>query len=208
MDEQVPNSVELIDNHLDQFFDESDNIMVLDEIESRVIHSDVYIIPANEERSFNILLSCGMSALPMQIPEEIDAPAYAEVMILLPRDWSLDYDSFADERNYWPIRILKELSMLPHPDKTWLGYGHTYETEFADGVDFNSIILLNSNQLSDDFIFFESEEGPVEIFSVIPLYPEELEFKKTHGREALLEKFDEYDIDEVVDVNRANTCLS
>lgn len=208
MKSEVPNSVELIDSHIEKFFDKSENIKVMHEIDSEIIHSDVYIINANKERPYHILLSCGMSALPMDVPEEIDAVEFAELLILLPAEWNLEYESFSDEHNYWPVRILKELSKLPHPNKTWLGYGHTYETEFADNVGFNSVILLNSMILSDEFTYFDSKKGPVEIFSVIPLYPEELGFKKEYGRKALLEKFDEFKVDEVVDTNRPNTCLN
>lgn len=126
MKNYVPNSVELIDKHLDQFFDENEDIVVFDEIESDVIHRDVYFVKANEDRPYHILLSCGMSALPMKVPSDIDSSPYAEVMILLPKEWNLDYDSFENERNYWPIRLMKEIMILPHPDETWLGFGHTF----------------------------------------------------------------------------------
>jgi len=208
MKKQIPNSVELIDSHLDEFFDKSDDITVLDEIKSEIIHSDIYIIKANNDRPFNILLSCGMSALPMNVPDDIDASQHAEVMMLLPKDWNLNYDSFKDERNYWPFRILKELTKLPHENETWLGYGHTYdnEEEFAKGIGFCSVILLNSMELSQDFTQIELEDKVVEIFSVIPLYKEEVEYKKKYGRQKLFEKFEEFSIEEVVEIGRINTC--
>lgn len=209
---EIPNSVKLIDKHLDKFFNNSKEIEVLHEIESEVIHSDVYIIKANEERPFNILLTCGMSALPMNVPKDIDASRFAEVMMLLPIDWNLNYESFEDERNYWPIRILKELSKLPHMDNTWLGYGHTFghspeEKEFAKGVGFNSVILLESIELSRDFSIIKNRKKTVEIFTVIPLYIEELEFKMKFGTSKLLEKFEEICLEEIVQVGRRNLCL-
>lgn len=109
----IPNSVEIIDSHLDHFFDDNADIVVLDEIESELIHRDIYFIKATEDRPFHILLSCGMSAIPMKIPEDIESSELAEVMILLTKEWNLDYESFSDELNYWPIRIMKEL-MLYH----------------------------------------------------------------------------------------------
>lgn len=211
MKNSVPNSVELIDKHLDLFFDENDDIVVFDEIESDVIHRDVYFVKANEDRPYHILLSCGMSALPMKIPEDIDSSPYAEVMILLPKEWNLEYDSFKDERNYWPIRLMKEIMILPHPDETWLGFGHTFahedDEEFAERIGFNSVMLANSMELPDDFTQIELDNDEfVTIFTLIPLYKEELKFKKQNGATALLERFDQFGVEEIVKVGRPNIC--
>ena len=211
MKNSVPNSVELIDKHLDQFFDENDDIVVFDEIESDVIHRDVYFVKANEDRPYHILLSCGMSALPMKIPEDIDSSPYAEVMILLPKEWNLEYDSFKYERNYWPIRLMKEIMILPHPDETWLGFGHTFahedDEEFAERIGFNSVMLANSMELPDHFTQIELDNDEfVTIFTLIPLYKEKLEFKKQNGATALLERFDQFGIEEIVKVGRPNIC--
>ncbi len=94
MKNSIPNSVEIVDNHLDQFFDDEEDIVVFDEIESEVIHRDIFFIKANENRPYHILLSCGMSALPMKVPENVNSSPYAEVMFLLPKEWNLNYDSF------------------------------------------------------------------------------------------------------------------
>lgn len=211
MKNSVPNSVELIDKHLEQFFDENDDIVVFDEIESDAIHRDVYFVKANEDRPYHILLSCGMIALPMKIPEDIDSSPYAEVMILLPKEWNLEYDSFKDERNYWPIRLMKEIMILPHPDETWLGFCHTFahedDEEFAERIGFNSVMLANSMELPDDFTQIELDNDEfVTIFTLIPLYKEELEFKKQNGATALLERFDQFGVEEIVKVGRPNIC--
>lgn len=212
MKKNIPNSVEIIDYHLDQFFGKDEDIVVLDEIKSEIIHRDIYIIKANENRPFHILLSCGMSALPMNIPNDIDSSEFCEVMMLLPKDWNINYESFDDERNYWPFRLIKELMMLPYSDKTWLGYGHTFgheeDEEFAEGVGFKSVLLANSMELSSEFTEIELENGKViDIYTLIPLYKDELEFKKENGTYSLLERFDEFGIEEVIKIGRENVCI-
>jgi hypothetical protein len=211
MSEKVPNSVQIVDSHLDQFFDENANIVVFDEIESETIHRDIFFIKAKEDRPYHILLSCGISALPMTIPEDIESSEFVEIMILLPKEWNLEYESFSDENNYWSIRIMKEIMILPHEKNTWFGYGHTYGheegEEFADGIGFNSIMLAYSMELSDDFTQIEIEnDKAVDIYTLIPLYKEELEFKKKNGASALLERFDKFGIEEIVRVGRKNVC--
>ncbi len=207
----IPNSVEIIDSHLDHFFDDNADIVVLDEIESELIHRDIYFIKATEDRPFHILLSCGMSAIPMKIPEDIESSELAEVMILLTKEWNLDYESFSDELNYWPIRIMKELMLLPHQNKTWLGFGHTFghedDEEFAEGVGFNSVMLAYSMELSADFTQIELENSElIDIYTLIPLYKEELEFKKQNSAYDLLERFDKFEIEEILNVGRKNVC--
>ena len=211
MNKNVPNSVEIIDNHLDQFFDENADIKVFDEIESETIHRDIYFIKASEDRPYHILLSCGMSALPMTVPKDVESSEFVEIMILLPKEWNLEHESFNDEKNYWPIRIMKEIMMSPHENKTWFGYGHTfgYEEgeEFAEGIGFNAVMLAYSLELSDDFTQIELENGKVvDIYTLIPLYKEELEFKKKKGISALLKRFDKFGIEEIVEIGRKNVC--
>ena len=210
MKNNIPNSVEIIDSHLDDFFPNDENILVFDEIESHIIHRDIYFIKADDNRPYHILLSSGMSALPMNVPEDYNEPFFAELMILLPKDWNLEYESFNDEKNYWPIRLMKEMMMLPHKNNTWLGFGHTFGfeegDEFAEGIGFNSIMLVYSMELSDNFTNINYENKSIQVYSMIPLYKEELEFKKINGANALLEKFDEFNIEEIVKIGRKNVC--
>lgn len=212
MKNKIPNSVEIIDSHLDDFFSTDADIVVFDEIESDIIHRDIFIIKPTDELPFNLLLSCGMSALPMNIPEGIDSSEFVELMFLLPEDWNLESEDLKDEQNYWPIRLMKEIMMAPHVNSSWFGFGHTYEyggdEEFASGVGFTAVILVSSMEISEEFTEIHLNNNKViDIYSLIPLYKEELEFKKQYGVNELLEKFDEYNIEEVLKIGRVNVCV-
>jgi len=68
-------------------------------------------------------------------------------------------------------------------------------------------MLANSMELSDDFTHIELDSDEVvTIFTLIPLYKEELEFKKQNGATALLERFDQFGVEEIVKVGRPNIC--
>jgi hypothetical protein len=203
----IPNSVEIIDEHLDSFFD-SEEVLVFHEKESEIVHSDIFIVKPAGDRNYNLLLTCGMSALPMKVPDDLDHLKFAEITMLLPKDWKLDYDDFADENNYWPIRALIQLSKYPHLNDTWFGYGHTIPFDGTHKVNhkFDSIILLESITLSDDFTYIETSEKEIYFYSAIPIYKEELEFKLEHGTDKLLELFQRHNIDEIVDVERKKVC--
>lgn len=204
---EVPDSFDLIDKHLSEFFDD-DEMLVMHEKESEVVHSDIYVIKPSEDRDYYIMVSSGMSALPMAAPDDSPDLAFAEVMILLPSDWNINYDDFSNENNYWPIRLLKQLSKYPHLNDTWLGWGHTVPLNDEHSVDhnFHSVLLLDSITLSEDFTIIKNKEKIVRVYSAIPLYKEEFDYVLQEGVGKLMGKFELNDIDEVVDINRINTC--
>ena len=206
-DSCIPNSVEIIDEHLDKFFD-SEEILVLHEKESEIVHTDIIIVKPGKNRKFNLLMTCGLSSLPMNVPVEIDYLKFAEITMLVPDNWKLNYEDFANEDNYWPIRILKQLSKYPHLNDTWFGYGHTIPLDDTHEVNhsFDSVILLESIELSEDFTYINTDKKEIYLYAAIPIYKEELEFQQEHGTDKLLELFEEFDIEEVIDINRKNVC--
>ena len=69
-------------------------------------------------------------------------------------------------------------------------------------------MLAHSMKLSNDFTQIDLEDKQVvAIYSIIPLYKEELEFKKKNGASALLERFDQYQVGEIVKIGRPNVCI-
>lgn len=79
--------------------------------------------------------------------------------------------------------------------------------EFAEEIGFNSIMLAHSMELSEEFTCIElADENTIDIYTMIPLYKEELEFKKKNGAMDLLELFDKFGIEEIIKVGRKNVC--
>lgn len=205
------NTLEIIDGHISKFFDDSE-ITVFHELVSDLIHVDIYLIKANDKRDYHILLTCGMSSLPMNVPEGFEELAFGEIMILLPDTWPLEHKDFEDENVYWPIRQLKELARFPHNYNTWLGFGHTVSNgnpaeNMSDNCNFRGSILLQSINLPENFSTIKSDDKDIHIYSMIPLYEEEMNFKLRKGTGKLLNKFIKNGVTEVVDINRVNTCL-
>ena len=94
---------------------------------------------------------------------------------------------------------------------TWLGEGHTVThgnppEPMADKNSFVGVILLPSVTLPEDFLTIRTNNKTINIYSMIPLYQEEMDYKLKYGLEGLLNKFDTYGIKEIIDINRTNTC--
>ena len=112
-----------IEQHIKNTFGEFEN--VFHELVSPDIHVDICVVPPSEERDYYTLVTMGMGAHRMNVPEELAEYKLerAELAIALPPDWKLDEESLKDERWYWPIGLLKVLARLPISGDTWLGFG-------------------------------------------------------------------------------------
>ena len=139
-----------------------------------------------------------MSALPMTLPEDVEGEynhlKRAELMMYIPKDWPTDDESFKDENNYWPVRLMKQLAKFPHQLNTWLGYGHTIPNTgsylpYADNTGLNGVAL---SMVSDDRSTMNTEDGTqINLYSLVPLYKEEMDYKLENGADALFDKLED-----------------
>ncbi|AWH45573.1 suppressor of fused domain protein [Stenotrophomonas sp. ZAC14A_NAIMI4_1] len=183
---------------------------VFHEIISDLVHIDVHVVPASERFPYLRLVTSGMSDLPMATPDEVEVPQYMELMVTLPADWPITQDAFGDERHYWPVRLLKTLARLPHEYDTWLGFGHTIPNghpaePYAPGVGFDGAIVLPPVTTPEGFDTLQLDDGRTIVFmSIVPLYPEEMDLKLRKDTEALLDRFDAKNIQDVIVPGRVN----
>ena len=185
--------MEAIEGHIQQYFGKFEN--VFHELSSPDIHVDICVVPPSKERYYYTLVTMGMGAHRMNVPEELAEYKLerAELAIALPGNWKLKREDLKNERWYWPIRLLKTLARLPIASDTWLGFGHTMDNEedFAKGTKLCAAILTGPQDTEDgsEVCILPSGEE-VNFYQVIPLYREELEYKMEHDADALLDKMD------------------
>jgi len=183
--------MEAVEGHIEQYFGEVEN--VFHELVSPDIHVDICIVPPTEERDYYTLVTMGMGAHRMNVPEELAEYKLerAELAIALPADWKLDQESMKDEKWYWPIRLLKSLARLPINCDSWLGHGHTVENRepFADNTKLCTATLIGPQDTEDGSEVCTLPGGEeVNFYQVIPLYEDELDYKLEHDVDALLNK--------------------
>lgn len=189
---------ERIADHLARVLGGSGN--VFHELVSDRLHIDVHMVPPSPTRPFIVLVTSGASARPMHMPAEMEeaaAWAHIELAMLLPPTWKLDQAAFADERNYWPVRLLKTLARLPHDFGTWLGWGHSIPNgdparPYAPGTSLTGAVVIPPFQLGAEF-FELAGEPPLHIFQVLPVTTAEMEHKLRVGLDGLLEHLEAQD---------------
>ena len=181
-----------IEQHIKNTFGEFEN--VFHELVSPDIHVDICVVPPSDERDYYTLVTMGMGAHRMNVPEELAEYKLerAELAIALPPDWKLDEESLKEEQWYWPIGLLKVLARLPIAEDTWLGFGHTMDKQspFAEGTKLCGALLVGPQDIvwtGGEVCTLPSGEE-VNFYQVIPLYRNEIEYKLEHDADALLKK--------------------
>lgn len=197
-----------IHDHLSKFFDDK-LVSVFHEIPTLDLHLDVFFIKP-ENSTFNILLTCGMSTLKMEVDEQAGNPAefeFAELMMLIPKEIEFEQVYSGQNKNDWIISILKQSAKFPHFYDTWIGIGHTLQAEmdmspYSSGTEFVGALILPSVTFDKDFTEIHKNGRKINIYIVFPLYKDELEFKIENGYNKLLDLLIKANGKEVLNLKR------
>lgn len=201
-------NIKMIKDHVEKYIGKVD--AVYHEIVPDLVHLDILIVNPTKEKNYYTLVTCGMSNIPMTVPEGADNFRFAELVICLPSDWKVSDEAFKQDENYWPILWLKKLARFPHEYGTWLYHAHTIPNNdpaepFANNTDLSGMILSIPSTVEDANGFFTLEltnGDRVHFFSLIPIYTKEMDFKLKKGADALIEKLEKAGVNEIVDVRR------
>lgn len=167
---------------------------------------------ANNKRKYHTIITAGMSGRSTLVPDDQTVWRYTELMIYLPEFWPVSKESIKNFEQYWPIGWLRKLSRFPHENKTWFCWGDTIPNgeppePFASNTDFCCMLLLPPIQEEEEFFELKIDEvKTIRFLVVVPIYREEMEYKLKHGYIKLLDKFDSNNVNDIVSINRINTC--
>jgi Suppressor of fused protein (SUFU) len=202
--------IEAIGRHIERHLGPVEQI--LHEDISHLVHLDLHWVQSRPDRPFHTLVTSGMSERPMRVPEGAEGFQYAELVLHLPSDWPMTHESWTDERHYWPIRLLKSLARMPHEYETWLCEDHTVGTPGAEPYGPGTLqcgaLIAPYISAPPEFNTLDLGSRRVNFFSVIPLYKEEMDFKKREGADALYDAFEHAGLTDVVSPERPSAIAS
>ena len=167
---------------------------------------NLLFVRANERRACHVVLTHGMSAVPMNAPEE--QWNRLELCALLPPDWPINPETGSDEDHLWPLRGLQTLARLPFENDTWLGLGHTVPNgqppqPLAPDTGLVAWWLLPPLELSPGFARARLENDEIlNVLNLVPLYPEELDIKINKTFPVLLDLFGKRRVSDVINPHR------
>ncbi len=156
-----------------------------------------------------LLYTLGLSAAPMTLPAGVNQPARAELLLRVPASWSFaDDGAFLERARSWPLDWLRALARAPAALGTWLGVGHTIPNgepprPLADGTGLAGFVLVPPTCLEEGDDVVTTADGPVQLLSVLPVFPGELRLVQERGLGALVERLVAAGVDDVLSLDRA-----
>lgn len=185
--------------HLQQFLGHSAGIFEVGQLPDgtplRLHH-----VPPTETKPFHYLITDGMRAYHQPIPDEVeDAPQRVELLMGLHGAWPLTPEHFGDPRVSWPVQLMGALALFPSAESAWFGEGHSIPNghppqEYVPGLGLCGALILPVVTLPPEGRTFRDAT----FLGVVPAYEDELKLKVEQGTEALLERFDRRDINEIL----------
>ena len=166
---------------------------------SDLLQVDIHMLEAPTMQDVHVIYTVGMSALPMALPaEQPQELRFAEMILLLPAEWKLEAPVSENEKEdgsvWWPVTLLKYLARFPHECQTWLGWGHIVSNSAAylpydETTGFCGTMI---GALQEEVSVFCAKDGTqLNLYVLIPLYKEEMQWKQEKGITSLLEKLSE-----------------
>jgi hypothetical protein len=200
----------IVDKHISRFYSDEE-ISVFHEISNEDLPLDVYTLSSNKNK-FNILLTSGMSSLEMNVDNDVEdkkSLRFAELMLLVPKEIEFNSLYTGEGTNDWIITMLKQTARFPHYNNTWIGVGHSIQatedlSTYSNETNYVGALILPSITFNSDFTKIALPDSVINIYSVFPLYKNELEYKIEYGLDSFLNLLRKGNPKECFDKNRKN----
>lgn len=187
--------MQAVHDHIDTHIGASS--FVIHEPISPDIHVDIVVIPPTPERNYYTLVTMGMGAHRMKVPQELTTSftPRAELLITLPPEWELTPESLQHERWNWPLRWLKIIARMPGYTNSWLAPTHTFGGEtpepLTEGSELTSFIIVPPTLPEQACTATLPGGDKVSFYQIFPLYAEELNHALRHGSSQLLDAIEQ-----------------
>ena len=195
-----PEQSELLEEHITEHF--GDFPKIFHDNSPNTVRIDIAVIPPDDDRYYVTLVTMGLGAYQMHIPNELRTQKLqrAELVLCLPANWYFDPET---PNTMWPVELLNRIAHLPIRHKSWIGWGHSidYNKPFTEDTELSAVLLLSPSLGKEANICHLPNGETINFYQIIPLYDIEMRYKIDHGTEALLDRFGD-DIDPMVDLDR------
>lgn len=178
------------DHHMERYFGSAD--FVHREPAGPWGQVDVNLIPPSDEHPWFTLVTQGMGARAFR--DEEGEEQRCELLMTLPPDWADSTEDWQRPDRFWPLHLLRLLARFPFATGEPIDWGHSFdlreELDEESGTDFCAAMLLSPGLFEEEAAACTLPDGArVSYWQVIPLYREEIQYKRAHGTEELLELF-------------------
>jgi len=193
--------------HIEKHFGEIEGIV--NTIPVPGVSLDIAIVPPTEQNNYYKCITMGMGAYRMNVPESIAEYQLerAELVVFLPPEWDVKSQ---ESRYVWPLLAMANASMVPADNDMWIGAGQTImgdanDNPYDPSTGFCSMLMFSA--LDKDFEKMDLEMaglGKINFYQMMPLYPEEMDYKRRYDMNKLIDRFEDKDLLPIVNNDRKN----
>ena len=163
----------------------------------------------NQASTCNVLMTNGFSDFKMPVHEKHVGEEYNELYFLLPNYWNIE--AIENQNFNWVFSWLQRLKNFAIEKNAWYGHGHTFPCgqemqSLSESMLQNHFILSRPIELDEDLAEIVLEDRSIGFLGVIPIFPDEMDFKQGRGTVQLFEKLRTFNVTEKLDDFR-NTVL-
>jgi len=158
-----------------------------------------------------VLMTNGLSNFTMPVHEKHQDRAHIELYFCLPSYWS--FEDLNDPNTNWVYSWIRRLANFVIEKNTWFGHGHTMPCG-KEMQPLSATMKQNHFFLSDPMLL-ERELAPlnlgnkiVHFLAIIPIFPDEMDFKQGKGTFKFQQKLIQHGISEKLDDYRGTVLRS
>lgn len=161
---------------------------------------EVIIVEPTKQKPYYTLITNGLSNYEMKIPRQFESNSFCELKLFLPKDWKVLNPNI---NYYWPIKSLFQLANDIVRNYGYITFGSiiSFKSKIADNMPFNSFLFVTG---VDDEVVINNKH--ISLYSVIPIYNEEVIYAKQHSGESLFNNLVDNGLifPPIIDIKRKN----
>lgn len=203
------NELQAVENHIIKHFGSISQKVHVEECENLDLY--LYVINPTKEKYYYTVITCGMGAYKMELPDDFKDDGYAdriEMLIYLSPDWNMELafskptgliigdsvtpvlGSVYDKWNY-PVRIIKNLAQAPVNNDSYFVRGNIMDDEqpFSSSTSDSGGILISPAYISEEGTECTLPGGEiVEFLQIMPITTNEIERAAYLNRELIFHR--------------------
>ena len=155
----------------------------------------------------SVLMTNGLRDYTMPVPDKADDSPHAEIFFCLPSYW--EWEDMDNPRTNWIFHWIQRLAKYVQEKETWFGYGHTMPCgkdmeSLSETMKQNHFFLMRPMLLEQQLVPLQVGDKEVHFIAIVPIFPDEMDYKQGKGTLKLLKKFINKGVNENLDDFRSS----
>jgi hypothetical protein len=158
-----------------------------------------------------VIMTNGLSDYKMPVPEKVAGREFNEIYFCLPSYW--EWEDLENPRMNWIFPWIQRLAKYVVDKQTWFGAGHTLPCgkemqELSETMCQNHFFLSDPLLLEQQLEPIEVEGKTIYMLAIIPIFPDEMDYKQGKGTFKFLQKLSNQGVTEKLDDFRSTVLKS